>query len=376
MTKKNESDWTIPPSLFAIVQNNNESSSDEEEEEEADETSSSSKQDDQPESTALSRRQQNSRGSTASNLVLPSTSSAFPWMLYGMLEDAEQQGFQDIISWLPGGKGFKVYDQVRFVGTITKMCFSQTHYKSFQRQLNLYGFSRITTSGPDKGGYTHEFLVRGEPGKCRFMVRTKNKGMGRTTTKRSLTRVPSTKGATSVLRMTHKNARGAAAAGGGRPSIPHPQRRTTTADEEEEHTSSSTMKTPHCSSYPHPLASSLTCSRRIQGASSTSHCREDVDGTNRRSSSKNSTRRTDKIGLEEGNEKVLLPPALNNTADGQVMAAPISATPLIQPFLSHMQSLLVYKEGNTHTTIPAEIADEIIAIFGTGKLRATAKSIQ
>jgi hypothetical protein len=49
-----------------------------------------------------------------------------------------------------------------------------------------------------------------------------------------------------------------------------------------------------------------------------------------------------------------------------VLSAPlISTIPLIQPFLSHMQSLLVYKEGHTHTSIPAEIADEIIAIFGT-----------
>jgi hypothetical protein len=278
-------------------------------------------------------------------------------MLYGMLEHAEQQGFQDIISWLPGGKGFKVHDQIRFVGTITKICFSQTHYKSFQRQLNLYGFQRITTTGPDKGGYTHEFLVRGEPGKCRFMVRTKNKGMGRTTKRSLLTRV-------------HKNSRAAAA--GGSVSVSRPQRRTIV--DEEEHTSINNMKTPHCS-YAHPLTSNLTSCSRIKEASSISHCCED-EGINR-NITKNSTKRTAMIRLEaedeNENENVLLPQAQNNIADhGQVMPAPpISAIPLIQPFLSHMQSLLVYKEGNTHTTIPAEIADEIIAIFGTGQLRTT-----
>jgi hypothetical protein len=379
MTKNESSDWpTIPPlSLFAMIQNNNEGSSEEgcSEEEEADETSSSSisissskQYNTQEESTStegapLGHRQY-SRGSTrtSSNLLLPSSSTAFPWMLYRMLEDAEQQGFQDIISWLPSGKGFKVHDQVRFVGTITKMCFSQTHYKSFQRQLNLYGFQRITTIGPSKGGYTHEFLARGEPEKCRFMVRTKNKGMGRTTKLASLaTRVPNR--ATPPL---HKC--GAAAAGGSTfPAVEEEE------EEEEEHTSSIMMKTTHP-----PQASSLTYSRIQMASSSIYHCSTDVAGNHSSTTNNSTRRRTDMIRSAEEeeedheNEDILLPaPALNNiTPDGQVwLPAPrISTIPLIQPFLSHMQSSLVY-EGNTHTAIPAEIADEIIAIFGTGQLR-------
>jgi len=47
---------------------------------------------------------------------------------------------------------------------------------SFQhRQLNLYGFSRLT-AGRDKGAYYHAFFIRGERALCRNMVRQKIKG--------------------------------------------------------------------------------------------------------------------------------------------------------------------------------------------------------
>jgi hypothetical protein len=85
---------------------------------------------------------------------------SFPMKLHTMLDDAEKLGFQDVVCWQKGGNSFKVLLSERFSATIMRDYFNQTMYKSFQRQLNIYGFRRIH-SGVDKGGYTHRCFIRG-----------------------------------------------------------------------------------------------------------------------------------------------------------------------------------------------------------------------
>merc|ERR1712014_470176 len=66
--------------------------------------------------------------------------------------------------------------------------FDQTKYRSFQRQLYIYGFDRIrkskTTPDEEAGAYSHKLLVRGSAELCLDMTRTKVKGTGMSNAKR------------------------------------------------------------------------------------------------------------------------------------------------------------------------------------------------
>ena len=55
--------------------------------------------------------------------------------------------------------------------------FKQTKFASFQRQLNIYGFKRLTT-GKDCGGYYHELFLRHKLILCENIIRTVVKGIG------------------------------------------------------------------------------------------------------------------------------------------------------------------------------------------------------
>ena len=82
---------------------------------------------------------------------------------------------KSIVCWQPHGKAFMVHKPKDFVTEVMPHFFNQTKYASFQRQLNLYGFSRLT-HGPDKGAYYHNCFVRGQRHLCKGMVRQKIKG--------------------------------------------------------------------------------------------------------------------------------------------------------------------------------------------------------
>jgi len=85
----------------------------------------------------------------------------FPVKVYEMLENAEKKQFSHIVSWNETGTGFMVHDKDHFTKEIVPHYFNLTKYKSFQRQLSLYGFQRVTV-GPNKGLRYHEKLRKGE----------------------------------------------------------------------------------------------------------------------------------------------------------------------------------------------------------------------
>jgi hypothetical protein len=102
----------------------------------------------------------------------------FPWKLHEMLDLVEKSGDDSIVSWLPGGQAFRVHMPELFVGKVMKLCFNQTKYKSFQRQLNLWGFERNTKECVEKGAYSHPLFLRGRRDLCQEMARQKVKGKG------------------------------------------------------------------------------------------------------------------------------------------------------------------------------------------------------
>lgn len=101
--------------------------------------------------------------------------AAFPWKLHEMLDGVEARRAEHVVSWLPDGISFKVHDLDKFVLHVLPRYFRQTKYKSFQRQLNMWGFERIL-DGPGAGGYGHPHLLRGDRAMCRKMKRTRIKG--------------------------------------------------------------------------------------------------------------------------------------------------------------------------------------------------------
>lgn len=102
-----------------------------------------------------------------------------------MLDDAESRGFDDVINWQAGGKSFKVYQPEYFANNVMQAYFAQTKFKSFQRQLNIYGWKKVH-HGPNKGGYIHKFFVRGEPELCNRIVRRTSKDMNNPADRRDL----------------------------------------------------------------------------------------------------------------------------------------------------------------------------------------------
>ena len=106
----------------------------------------------------------------------------FPYKLHIMLDSMDAEATQgkttgkSIVSWQPHGRAFKVHKKEEFVKLIMPHFFRQSKYASFQRQLNLYGFTRITNRGPDKGAVYHPCFVRNQQELTQNMTRRRIKG--------------------------------------------------------------------------------------------------------------------------------------------------------------------------------------------------------
>ena len=77
---------------------------------------------------------------------------AFPLKLHLGLTAIEDAGLTHIISWQPHGRAVLIHKPKEFEDEVMETYFAMKKLTSFQRQLNLYGFRRITC-GADAGSY-------------------------------------------------------------------------------------------------------------------------------------------------------------------------------------------------------------------------------
>jgi hypothetical protein len=107
---------------------------------------------------------------------------SFPARLHQMLTDIEELGrrgdksLEKIVSFLPHGRAWMIHDRKAFIDMIMPIFFFKQKFISFQRQLLLFGFQRITADGPDKGAYYHQLFIRSCPELARQMTKAKKGG--------------------------------------------------------------------------------------------------------------------------------------------------------------------------------------------------------
>jgi HSF-type DNA-binding len=96
--------------------------------------------------------------------------SRFLTSLFNLLDTADVKGIAHIISWQPHGRCFVVSKPNEFKSMLADVMPGMTRWKSFQRQLSLWGFKRLT-SGRDANCYFHEYFLRHRPHLLKYMRR-------------------------------------------------------------------------------------------------------------------------------------------------------------------------------------------------------------
>jgi hypothetical protein len=77
---------------------------------------------------------------------------SFPVKLHQMLSEEENAEY---ICWLPHGRSWRIVKPKAFEARVVPQYFKHAKYASFMRQVNGWGFKRIT-EGPDHNSYYHE----------------------------------------------------------------------------------------------------------------------------------------------------------------------------------------------------------------------------
>ncbi|CAF4355614.1 unnamed protein product [Rotaria magnacalcarata] len=101
-----------------------------------------------------------------SNQSSPNSITAFLAKLWTLVNDSS---CNDLIAWDPSGSSFHVFDQARFAREILPRYFKHNNFTSFIRQLNMYGFRKLSTIEHgslkierDDIEFAHSYFIRGQ----------------------------------------------------------------------------------------------------------------------------------------------------------------------------------------------------------------------
>jgi HSF-type DNA-binding len=107
---------------------------------------------------------QSGRGATLSE-------GTFLGRLHDMIEYAEDQRLQSIISWTPDGRAIVIHDPDKLVEVLMHLFYGRIKYRSFLRQLNKWSFKRVLDAGTHKNAFQHPYFLRGRKALCEQMTR-------------------------------------------------------------------------------------------------------------------------------------------------------------------------------------------------------------
>jgi len=145
----------------------------------------------------------------------------FPRKLYELIETESDL----LVEWSSRGDSFFIRDQDEFCEHVLPKYFRHTKLTSFQRQLNLYGFRRIT-KGTDTGAYFHQNFHRDSPHLVESIKRMVRKNSGDQTATAAAARGGGSAGSGSTSSRRRGSGRSRSGSGSGEaPSWSQQQRR-------------------------------------------------------------------------------------------------------------------------------------------------------
>ncbi|KAI8055296.1 HSF-type DNA-binding-domain-containing protein [Syncephalis plumigaleata] len=111
--------------------------------------------------------------------------------LYKILDDGN---YKSLISWSYDGKTFFIWDKELFTNHVLKEFTAQNHFASFERQLNMYNFGRISDGRSTRKSeeyepveFGHDYFQRGRKDLLKLIKRRPRLASDRASCKKSTT---------------------------------------------------------------------------------------------------------------------------------------------------------------------------------------------